>query len=84
MVSDFSRPDMANISKLLHFWGYTEAPLEKVPWVPGNPSILGQWIPEPINFRKKQPKWAQISLENEQEIGNGNFEYVWEPTNLNS
>ena len=46
----------------------------KVPWVPGNPSILGQWILEPINFRKKQPKCAQISLENEQEIGAWNLE----------
>ena len=26
------------------------APLAWVPWVPGNPSIFEQWVPETINF----------------------------------
>ena len=26
------------------------APLPWVCWVPGNPSIFEQWVPEPINF----------------------------------
>ena len=29
------------------------APLAWVPWVPENPSIFEQWVPEPINFGKK-------------------------------
>ena len=50
------------------------APLAWVSWVPGNPSILEQWVPEPINFGKKQPKFTQISLENEQKIRAWNLE----------
>ena len=30
------------------------APLAWVPWVPGNPSIFRQWVPEPINFGRKK------------------------------
>ena len=32
---------------------YTVAPLAWVPWVPGNPSIFEQWVPEPINIDTK-------------------------------
>ena len=52
----------------------TVAPLQWVPWVPGNPSVLEQWVLEPINFGKKEPKCTQISLKNEQEIGAWNLE----------
>ena len=55
--------------------GHTSvAPLAWVPWVPGNPSILEQWVPEPINFGKKQPKCTQISQEIEQVIGTWNLQ----------
>ena len=30
------------------------APLAWVPWVPGNPSVFEQWVPEPINFETKK------------------------------
>ena len=30
------------------------APLAWVLWVPGNPSIFRQWVPEPINFGRKK------------------------------
>ena len=29
------------------------APLAWVPWVPGNPSIFEQWVPETINLGEK-------------------------------
>ena len=32
----------------------TEALLEWVPWVPRNPSIFQQWVPEPIIFGAKE------------------------------
>ena len=44
------------------------APLAWVPWVPGNPSIFEQWVPEPINFGDKGPKFTPFSVQNEQEI----------------
>ena len=47
------------------------ASLAWVPWVPGYPSIFEQWVPEPINFGKKRPKFTHSSVENEQEIGAG-------------
>ena len=31
------------------------APLAWVPWVPRNPSIFEQWVPEPINFEPWKP-----------------------------
>ena len=49
------------------------APLVWVTWVPGNPSILEQWVPEPIIFGKKQLKCTKILPEYEQEIRAGNF-----------
>ena len=30
------------------------APLAWVPWVPGNPSVFEQWVPEPITFETKK------------------------------
>ena len=32
----------------------TVAPLAWVPWVPGNPSVFEQWVPEPITFETKK------------------------------
>jgi len=40
------------------------APLAWVPWVPGNPSIFEQLVPEPINFGKI----GLFSDQNKQEI----------------
>ena len=50
------------------------APLAWVPWVPENPSIFEKLVLEPINFGKKQLKFAHFLVENEQNIGVGNFE----------
>ena len=33
---------------------YAVAPLAWVPWVPGNPSVFEQWVPEPITFETKK------------------------------
>ena len=38
------------------------APLAWVPWVPGNPSIFEQWVPEPINFGKKGLNYTLFSV----------------------
>ena len=62
----------------------SEAPLAWVPWVPRNPSIFEQWVPEPINFGDQQVKCDQISEQNEQEFGVGNLSSIWEPINFNS
>ena len=34
-------------------------PLAWVPWVPGNPSIFEQLVPEPINFGRRASKNVQ-------------------------
>ena len=39
-----------------------------VPWVPRNPLIFEQWVPEPINFGKKGLKFEVVSVENKQDI----------------
>ena len=44
------------------------APLAWVPWVPGNPSIFEQWVPEPIKFGKKRLKFTLFSVQSKQEI----------------
>ena len=38
------------------------------------PIIFEQWVPEPINFEKKQLKCISFSVENDQEIGLRNFD----------
>ena len=47
----------------------TVAPLAWVSWVPGNPPILEQWVPEPINFEKKELEFTPFSTQNKQDIG---------------
>ena len=44
------------------------APLAWVPWVPGNPSIFEEWVPEPINFGKKRLKFALFAVQSKQEM----------------
>ena len=39
------------------------APLAWVPWVPRNPSTFEQWVPEPMNFRKKGLKLTLFSFQ---------------------
>ena len=39
------------------------APLPWVPWVPGNPSIFEQWVPEPINLGNKGPKYTPFLIQ---------------------
>ena len=51
----------------------TVAPLAWVPWVPGNPSIIEQWVPEPISFGKNGLKFTPYSVQNKQEIVVGNL-----------
>ena len=60
------------------------AQLAWVPWVPGNPLILEQRVPEPINFGDEQVKCNQISVQHEQEFGVRNLSSIWEPINLKS
>ena len=63
--------------RLLHFaqfYGLQQlllsvAPLAWVPWVPGNPSIFKQWIPESSNFEKLNMSFAPFSVQDKQEIG---------------
>ena len=53
-------------------WGstlFSVAPLAWVPWVPGNPSIFEQWVPEPINFEKNGINSTLFSVESKLEIG---------------
>ena len=46
------------------------APLAWVPWVPGNPSVFEQWVPEPISFETKKPKFTYFfSFPNEVFLG---------------
>ena len=44
-----------------------------VPRVPGNPSIFEQWVPEPVNFGKKELENTDFFVENEHKIGVGNL-----------
>ena len=37
------------------------APLALVPWVPWNPSIFEQWVPEPIDFGKNGLQFTLLS-----------------------
>ena len=54
------------------FTAYTAvALLAWVPWFPGNPSNFDQWVPEPINFGKKQLKFTLFSFQNKEEMGTG-------------
>ena len=52
------------------FTAYTAvASFAWVPWFPGNPSILDQWVPEPINFGKLRINLTPFSVQSKQEIG---------------
>ena len=55
-------------SKLFNNQFDAVAPLAWVPWVPGNPSIFEQWVPEPINFRKKRLKFTLFAVQSKQEM----------------
>ena len=39
-----------------------------VPWVPENPTSFEHWVPEPINFEKKELNFITL-VQSEQEIG---------------
>ena len=43
-------------------FGNAVAPLVWVPWVPRNPSIFEQWVPEPINYQPNKPKIGQKTV----------------------
>ena len=49
------------------------APLAWVPWIPGNPSIFEQWVPEPLTLGKNGLKLALFSVQGNQEIGVGSL-----------
>ena len=51
------------------------APLAWVPWVPGNPSIFEQWVPEPISFGTKLLKFTPFSVQINQEMGVASLEH---------
>ena len=38
------------------------APLAWVSWVPGNPLIFEQWVPELINFQQNKPEMCQKTV----------------------
>ena len=44
-----------SLVKVLTNLSNTVAPLAWVPWVPRNPSIFEQWVPEPIIFERWKP-----------------------------
>ena len=48
-----------------------KAMLAGVPWIPGNPIVFKQWVPEPINFGKKGQKCTPFSDQNKKEIKAG-------------
>ena len=61
--------------------------LALVPWVPGNPSIFEQWVPEPINFGKKALNSTVFSVQGKLEIRVGFLgpsNSIKEPFNMNS
>ena len=49
------------------------ASLAWVPWVPGNPSIFEQLIPEQISFGKKVQTYTTFSVQDKQELVDNNL-----------
>ena len=51
------------------------APLVWVLWIPGNPSIFEQWVPEPISFGIKWIKFTPFSVQIKHEMGVASLEH---------